>query len=242
MTTRPLSTALKCLDLLDAMAGLSGPARLADIARLTGETRATAYQRVLTLITAGWLERLSDGTFRLTLKACRIANAALGQAGLGERALPILQRLTQESGETSSLVVLQGDRPIIIQRVEAGGVLRADLHVGAEVSFKESASGRIWAAFGPADLVKRLAAAGIAMAAPEELASVRRDRLAIAGGGETLKGILGAAVPILSDSGACIASLSLFGPETRFDTERLVPLLRAAGERLAETLAGWSMS
>ena len=159
MTVRPLTTAVKCFDMLDLVAGLSAPARLADLARLAGESRATTYQRLLTLTIAGWLERLPDDTYRLSLRACRIANAALEQAGFGERALPLLQRLTADTGETSSLVAIDNGRLVIAQRVEARGVLRADLRVGAELSFVDSASGKIWLAYGPDDLAEHLRSA-----------------------------------------------------------------------------------
>lgn len=53
MSTRPLSTVLKCFDLLEVIAGLPGAVRLSELARIVGETRATTYQRLLTLTTAG---------------------------------------------------------------------------------------------------------------------------------------------------------------------------------------------
>lgn len=238
MPVRPLTTAVNCLDLLDLIATAGAPVRLADAARLSGQSRATTYQRLLTLVTAGWLERLSDDRYRLSLTACRIANAALEQAGFGDRALPVLQSLTDMTGETSSLVALENARLIIAQRVEARGVLRADLRVGAELSFDDSASGKIWLAFGADDLGERLQSkAGTTLTVGERRA-IREDGYALGGGGVTLPGIAVIAAPVLDDRGRCLASLSLVGPETRFDADRLrQPLLRAA-ERLRSVFGG----
>lgn len=238
MTARPLSSVLKCFSLLETLAARPEPSRLADLARMTGESRATTYQRLLTLTEARWVERLPNGSYRLSLGVCRLANLALEQAGLGERALPAMQALTEATGETSSLVVLENDRVVIAQRVESRGVLRADLRVGSEVSFLESASGQIWSAFGPPGLVERLRAQGRPVISDARLAEIRRDGYAIAGGGETLQGIAGVGMPILSESGDCLASLSLFGPDTRFEPQTALPAVREAAKRLADILAG----
>jgi len=64
MTVRPLSTAVKCFDLIELIAELARPANLADLARLARESRATTYQRLLTLTTTGWVDRLPDDTYR----------------------------------------------------------------------------------------------------------------------------------------------------------------------------------
>ena len=238
MSARPLSTVLKCFDLLEVVAGLKNAARLAELARLAGESRATTYQRLLTLTMAGWVERLPDGSYRLSMRACRIANLALEQAGFGDRALPVLEGLTDATDETSSLVVLENDKVVIAQRVESRGVLRADLRVGAELSFEESASGQVWSAFGPADLVKRLARNGIKTAPVRVLKEIRSRGVAVGGGGETLRGIAVVAVPVLDQRNECVASLSLVGPETRFDAEKLIPPLQAAADELSVALAG----
>ena len=237
MTVRPLTTAVKCFDMLELIAGLSAPARLADLARLAGESRATTYQRLLTLITAGWLERLPDDTYRLSLRACRIANAAMEQAGFGERALPVLQRLTRDTGETSSLVAIENGRLVIAQRVEARGVLRADLRVGAELSFVDSASGKVWLAYGPDELAQHLRTAhGVSLSARDARA-IRDNGYAVGGGGKTLPGIAVIAAPVLDARGECLASLSLVGLEARFDGKRLARPLRAAVAELTSVFA-----
>ncbi len=238
MTVKPLTTAIKCFDMLELVAGLPRPARLANLARLAGESRATTYQRLFTLTTAGWIERLPDDTYRLSLRACRIGSAAMEQAGLGERALPILQGLTDMTGETSSLVAMEGNRLVIAQRIEARGILRADLRVGAELSFIDSASGKVWLAFGPERKVGQLSGdIGVSLSTREQK-TIRDKGYAVGGGGKTLPGISVIAAPVLDRDGQCLAALSLVGPEARFDEHALArPLLSAAGS-LAQTFTG----
>lgn len=230
MTVRPLSTALKCFDLIDKLAEAPRAARLADIARQIGESRATTYQRLLTLCDAGWVERLQDDTYRLSLKPCRIGYAALGQAGLGDRALPVLEDLTQQTGETSSLVVLDDGALVIAQRVESRGVLRADLRIGTELSVQDSASGKIWLTFGSASSRDRLDGA-----LPDaQRAKIQKQGFALGGGGTTLAGIGAVAVPVFDGGPHCIASLSLVGPETRLDANAVIPHLKRAARELRD--------
>ena len=233
MSARPLSTALKCFELLDIIGAESAPVRLAEMTRAIGESRATTYQRLLTLTAAGWLERLPDGRYRLSLKACSLANASLEQAGFGERARPVLETLTEQTQETSSLVILEGNLPVIAQRVEARGVLRADLRVGAELSFSESASGQVITAFGSRGFVERLRRENIDTASDKVLAKVRKDGYAIGGGGITLAGISVVAAPVLDTDGSCLASVSLVGPKGRLTPKLLIPALKNAAGNLA---------
>ena len=238
MQVRPLSTALKCFEVLEVVADQPQAVSISELGRLIGESRATAYQRLLTLTTAGWLERAPDGRYRLSTRACRIAVAALEQAGFGERAQPILDELAEESGEAVSLVVLENDCIVIARRAESRGILRADLKVGVAVSFKDSSSGAIWLAFGPDDLKSRLTRAGVELPSTAQIKRVRAEGIAIGGGGKTLPGIRAIAVPVLDVRGKCVASLSISTPENRFEPRRYAPAMTNASRRLADVAAG----
>ncbi|MEM9205393.1 MAG: IclR family transcriptional regulator [Pseudomonadota bacterium] len=233
MSVKPLTTAIKCLELLELLAKQPDPMRLADVARLIGQSRATTYQRLFTLVTAGWLEVTETGLYRVSIRPLRIASGALEQAGLGERVVPILSALTKATRETSSLVLLEGDRVVIAQRVEARGVLRADLSIGTELSFKESASGQVWAAFGPPDHIDRVREQGVEMASKGQLEEVRQRGFAVGGGGYTLQGINVVAVPVLDSNERCVASVSLVGPEKRFNPDLVLRDLKEAADKIA---------
>lgn len=238
MSTRPLSSTLKTLKVIDALARSRGSMRLIEIARAVGGTRATVYQRVHTLVAAKWVEQLADGSYRLTLYAAHVGRAALEQANLGERVLPVLQDLMDRTGETSSLAVIEDCSVVLVQRVEARGMLRADLRIGAELSVHESASGRVLTAFASPEVIAQFRQRGIRLASQRTLAQVRKEKFSLAGGGKTLQGIRVAAVPVFDHDGRCIASLSVVGPESRFNLKRVEPAIKAAGARLNAIFAG----
>lgn len=230
---RPLGSALKTLALLDHLGRSTEAVRLAALAREVGEARATIYQRLITLIAAGWVEQTPAGAFRLTLRPARLAKAATEQAGLGARTLPVLEAICAETGEAASLAVLEGDEPCIVQRVEPKGLLRVEMRVGATMSLTESASGRVLLAYTDAATRARLA--------PEmdaaELSAVRAAGHSISSG-RTIEGIRAAAVPVLDGAGACIAALSLVAPVARFAPDGWIGQLRAAAARLRAVMEG----
>lgn len=232
---RPLSTALKTLKVLDAMALFTQGIRMFELAAHLGISRPATYQRLLTLVEAGWVEQDDDGRYRLTLKAVGIGGAALEQANLGERTVPYLKELASEVKETASLAVLQGGQPYIVQRAEEGGLLQARQPVGTGFPLHSSASGRVLYAF--ADPVTAGQIRSMVAEVPDEALSeqVRRDGYAFSDDGT---GVRAVAAPIFDHGRNCIAALSLVGPETRVDAPALVePLLRAAS-RLNAMLAG----
>jgi DNA-binding IclR family transcriptional regulator len=234
MQVRPLSSVLKCFDLLEVVAQQPGSVRISELSQLVGESRPTTYQRLVTLTTAGWLQKLPDGSFRLSTRAYWFAMAASEQAGFGERAQPVLDNLAEKFGEAVSLVLLDDDRMVVAQKAKVQGVLRADLRIGAELSYKDSASGGIWLTFGPDDLINRVAAAKKPMPSASNLRKIRADGVSISGGGKTLPGIVAVAVPVLAPDGSCIASLSITGPQSRVKPERFIPTMRASASQLAE--------
>lgn len=232
MNVQPLSTALKCFDMLEVLTRQSRSVRISELARLLAESRATTYQRLVTLQVSGWVERLPDGSYRLSTLACRVAAAALNQAGFEERAQAVLEKLAGEFGEAASLVMLERDSIIITRRAEALSILRTDLRVGTELDYKDSSSGGIWLAFGPHDLADRLRKLGRKLPSRTRIEAVRAQRVSVGGGGRTLAGISAIAVPVLTESGQCLASLSISSPDSRFKPARYLSGMRNAAKQL----------
>lgn len=236
MNVQPLSSVLKCFELLNALARQPKASRISELGRVVGESRATTYQRLLTLTVAGWVERLPDGSYRLSTRACRVAAMALNQAGLGDRVQPVLDQLAKRTGEAISLVVVEEKRLVIVQRAEAQGVLRTDLQVGAELSFVDSASGSIWLAFADAGLADQLRKDGVKLPSKARIKAARETGVSLGGGGATLAAISAMAVPVFSDAQRLSASLSVTSPESRFKPEQLLPELKAAAQEISRML------
>lgn len=213
---------------LDGLAKSPRGMRLPEIARAMDLSRATAYQRLLTLVEAGWVEQDEQSRYRLSMHVCRLAAAALEQADLGARVMPVLEALVHEVKETASLAALDRGLPCIVSRVDSDSVLRAEQKIGTTMSLEGSASGRILTAFADEATLQRLRDSGEAFASEEILAAARRDGYALSSG-YTQVGVRAIAAPVFDVHGKCTATVSLVMPEMRFDLERVrAPLLKAA--------------
>lgn len=234
---RALTTVLNTLDLLPVVAESARPLRLSEIVQRSGLSRATAYQRLLTLVEAGFLELTSEQTYRLSLYPVRLAQAALAQAGIGPRAEAVMTELMRETGETVSLAVLDGGRPCIVARVETSMLLRADQKIGSHISLSGSASGRVLAAFATA--AEREVLGAEAEDWPEEaiLDRTRADGYAISSG-YSHSGVVGIAAPVFGPDERCAGALSLVIPETRYQLERTLEPLKGAAARLTALFLG----
>jgi IclR family KDG regulon transcriptional repressor len=236
---RPLSSVLKTLAVLDTLGASSSSLRLADVVGAVGGNRGAVYQKLLTLCEAGWVEHGPDGRYRLSLHANRVGQAALAQASLGERADPLLQALVFETHETASLALLDGNEAYIARRVEAAGVLRAELRVGTPLRLATSASGRVLCAYADAPRLQYLRQSGVKLPGDALMVKVRRDGYAVSSGLD-FTGVRAIAAPVLDARDSCVAALSLVAPQARFDETRMRgPLLRAA-RQIHVLLAGAS--
>lgn len=233
---RPLTSALRTLAVLDVLGRSDRPLRLADVAVAVAGSRATTYQKLVTLIEAGWVEQDEDGAYRLSLHAAHMGEAALDQASLGERASVVMRELVQEVRETASLAVVSGINVQIVKRVEAEVVVRAQVRVGSLLSLHNSSSGRAMTAFAPADEIAKLTAKGAVLASVAILDSVRRNGYAVSTGKDT-PGVRSVAAPIFDRKGRCIAALSVVAPAIRFDANRYARPVTKAAERMSGMMA-----
>jgi len=217
--TRALSSVVRALATLDMVGEAVQPVRISDLARQLGTSRARIHQQFATLAEAGWMERLPDGSYCLTLRPVRLAQAALRQAGISKRLTPWLETLSARTHEAVSLAILDGDAACIVQRIEPERPLSANYRLGSRLPLDTSASGRVLAAFVGENELARLNARGIKLPAPAELESVRSSQFAVATDPDG-DGVAAVAVPIMVASSTLLHAVSVAGPASRFDLER----------------------
>jgi DNA-binding IclR family transcriptional regulator len=223
---RLLGSAMKCLALLDALSAESGPAGVSELARRTGSARGTVYQRLQTLVAAGWVEPVGEGKYRLTLRALVVGSAVLEQADLGSRILPTLTALAGRTGETSSLAVLDRDSAMIIQRVASDRALKADIKAGTRMPLETSASGRVLVAFCPDEAVEGARLAGAHLPSQAIIDEARGAGFA-SQHDEYMPGMSSIAVPIRSTKLGVIA-LAITAPSARYDQAAALAALEGA--------------
>jgi DNA-binding IclR family transcriptional regulator len=238
MTSEPSGSALlsstqKSLALLETMADAGRAVGVSELAQLVGSSRGTVHKRLATLVASGWVEQNADGRYALSLLAARVGNAALAQAGLGQRIHEVLRWTVRETGETASVATLHRDSALIVQRAESDQVLHADIRVGTQIPLDVGASSLVLLAFAlSAQQREELRARGVVMAGEERVAAVAQAGVAYTID-EFVEGISAVAIPLRDDLRFTTMALTVAGPRSRFEPDHAERVLRVARERIA---------
>lgn len=218
--------ALAVLEIL----GKLGTAGVTDIATELGVHKSTASRLIAVLESRGFVEQLSDrGKYRLGFAIVRLAGSTSAQMDLAKESQTICERLSQQSGETANLAVLDGGR--IINIVEAHGPAEITLRswVGQSCPAHATSSGKaLLADLSAADVRGRLGepiptftanTISDADVLAAQLAEIRESGWATVQ--EELEiGLNAVAAPVRDHTGRVIAALSVSGPAYRLDPER----------------------
>ncbi|MGE5619408.1 MAG: IclR family transcriptional regulator [Sphingomonadaceae bacterium] len=240
----------RTLDILEALAAM-GEAGIAQLSNRVGLHASTVHRLLATLIARGYVRQNPEsGRYLLGLKPLDVARAVRAHLDLRMEALPILQDLMKQSGETANLAVLDDHQIVYLEQVSSPGwMLRMFVQVGARAPLHSTASGKVLlAALPPQELDELLRSypltpyasrtivdASILM---DELQEVRRQGYAT-DYGEQEEGVSCIAAPVRDHNGRVVAAISISGPWIRITPERvrsLVPLVKEACARLSAAL------
>src|SRR5487761_591221 len=191
-----LSSTQKTLSLVETMAAAGHALGVSELARMVGASRGTVHKQLTTLVASGWVEQYADGRYGLSLLVARIGNAALRQAGLGEKIQRILEGVVAETGECATVAALHQRSALIIQRAESDQVLSANIRVGTVIPLTTGASALVLLAFSttPAERAEwRLV--GIELAGEERIKAVHAAGSAVTDD-EFLAGVRAVSIPL----------------------------------------------
>lgn len=213
----PAGALERAVDLLDRLGDNGSELTVAELAADAGMPTSTAYRLLAELEQYGLVQRSSDRTVALGTRLVvlgRSAEAALAQR-LVEPASPVMQRLSERTGETVLLTTSCGSEGIVLHVVEGlrhsvrlsyALLRRAPMHRGA--------SGKVIAAYlddgERARLLRAVARPGL----EDELRRIRDDGFVVTRG-ELDDGAAAVAAPVFDRRQRLLAGLSVAGPEVR---------------------------
>jgi DNA-binding IclR family transcriptional regulator len=165
--------------------------------------------------------------------ALRFARSGIGREDLVELAQPSLRRLAEESGETANLFLPRPAGTEAIAQVDGRHLLGATNWIGHELGLHCTAAGKVFLAFGVAELpdgeLERLTATTII-----DRERLRRELEAIRDQGyativdELEPGLSAVAAPVRDRGGTVVAALTASGASLRLAPQRLRLLGRVA--------------
>ncbi|MEE1656557.1 IclR family transcriptional regulator [Microvirga sp. CF3062] len=218
---------------------------LSDVAKLTGITRAAARRYLLTLTKLNYAE--FDGRyFSLTPRILRLGYAYLSSASLSAQVQPFLERISEETGESSSAAILDGDDIVYIARSATRRIMSIGLGVGSRLPAHCTALGRAILAHQPDDVIDAyLQRVRLEARTPKTItdkAAFRAVLEATRAQGYALVseeleyGLRSIAVPVVHRNGKVTIALNLSAQAGRVSAEdmegRFLPLLRSSSETL----------
>lgn len=140
--TEFVQTLARGLEVISAFSRDDAEMTLTDVAKKVGLTRAASRRFLLTLTELGYMQ--TDGKrFRLTPKVLGLGQAYLSSSNLWEVAEPILENVSRQLKESSSLSVLDGTDVVYVGRVPTERIMSISLGVGARLPAHCTSMGRV---------------------------------------------------------------------------------------------------
>ncbi len=224
-----------------------------ELARELGIAKSMVARLLEALEAHGFVEQDRETRrYALGLSLIRLGLVAQRTAGdLHSVAVPILESLTRETGETSMLCVPREIHSVCIEQIPAPHQgLRLSIERGTISPLHAGASNKALLAFLPAERIEQVIAAGLTAFTPEtttdpdrlrgQLAEIRRLGW-YASAGELTPDVGAVAAPVFDPRGRVVGALSLGGAATRYTPAYVAALaekVRTAAAGLTRRLAG----
>jgi len=133
----------RAFEILEFLRQHKRPLNPNEIATGLGGPRSSIYELVNLMLINGILEKDVGGQVFLGRKLYFLGNAYADRFDLGHEAEKMLDRLAQETRETSQLCMLDGNKYTVAQMVEGARPFRISSDVGEPVPIPWTASGRL---------------------------------------------------------------------------------------------------
>ncbi|MFC7397492.1 IclR family transcriptional regulator [Chelatococcus sp. GCM10030263] len=134
----------RAIALMEALLRQRAPTRIGELARLINAPRSTAYEIVKRLVEADILDVVSDDGRVYFGRAMHLFGRAYADANpFYRRAREVLERLAAETGATTQLCALRGNKYVVVDSRDGPALFRITVDIGAEVPIPWTASGRL---------------------------------------------------------------------------------------------------
>ena len=236
----------RMMNLLDALAQHPAPVNLKQLAIETTLHPSTAHRILGVMVDSKLVDRIEPGTYRLGIRLLELGNLVKSRISVRQEALPYMQSLHQELGETINLSVRHDDEVVYIERTaEGNSMMRVVQIIGARAPLHITAVGKIFLAQdGDGSCSEYAKRTGLprytdntltsSESLSREIEAIRAQRYAF-DNEEAEKGVSCIGAGIFNDEGRLVAGLSVSAPSDRLRKDWAQQLLQTA-ERISRAL------
>ena len=240
------------LDVLRAFGPNRPTMTLSEVAAATELARPTARRMLLTLKELGYV-RITQGGFALTPHVLELGMAYIGSIGIWDIARPHMERLVEQTHESSSIAQLDGSDIVYVARVAVPKIITIAVTIGTRFPALQTSLGKVLLAELLPDELERVLAqpsrSGIAPLWRPGAAERDRTLCEVRTRGWALSdehlayGIRSIAAPLRDGTNRVIAALnvSVHAAETSIETltGRYLPLLLLTAAAISSDWARW---
>jgi IclR family pca regulon transcriptional regulator len=225
---------------------------ISELARAVDLSRSTTHRYVSTLTVLGYLQQdAASRKYRLGPRVVDLGFSALNSMELREISAPHLQQLSDETGHTVNMAILDGVDIVYIERVrssrEGQRAIDLNLHIGSRLPAYCTSMGKVLLAYlPPEEQEARLDEIQFSQRGPNtltakaalaaELARVREAGLAV-NNEELAYGLRSIAAPVRAQSGEVVAAINLAVHRSMVSMEDLLAHLGPALRRAADEIS-----
>jgi DNA-binding IclR family transcriptional regulator len=205
---------------------------LQEIGQRIGLSKATTYRLVNCLHDLGYLVRLEDNRYCLSLKLTRLSGMVRSTIGIREIARPIMLDLVQKTGETITLNTLANGQRLCIEVFDTPAPLMSIVRAGEQMPLLHGATGKVLLAYLSSSELDRIFRETPASKRPnravleKQLARYREQGYAMTSS-ERVAGVTAISVPLHDIKGQVRYCISVTGPAIRVDlrTDAFIALM-----------------
>jgi len=236
----------RMMNLLGALSSHSTPANLKQLASETRLHPSTAHRILSVMVENRLVDRIEPGTYRLGIRLLELGSLVKSRISVRQEALPHMQHLHQDLGETVNLSVRHDDEVVYIERTSGNSsMMRVVQIIGARAPLHITAVGKIFlASDGPDQCDAYAKRTGLpkftdnTLTDPDNLARdldrIRRQGYAF-DNEEAEKGVSCIGAGIYNDEGRLVAGLSVSAPSDRLD-KNWASSVRETAERISRAM------
>jgi IclR family transcriptional regulator, KDG regulon repressor len=226
---------------------------LAELSKSVGLHNSTTFHLVQTMVVLGYIRQVRENKrYRIGRPLFALAASALDEIEMVSLATPILEALSQETGECGHFAIRVGNAAVVVARTSGPGAFQLADRVGVTRPLHCTALGKVlMAALSPEQFQHLVARVALTPHTPKsitdaealrrELEDVRQTGYAL-DDGEFDPEVRCVAVPVREFTGSVVGALGISGPIWRLSVQTLQArsgiVQAAAGKLSAEFGAG----
>jgi len=250
-THHPAPAVARAIAIMELLAESRRGSSISELSHKLSLPKSSVHLIVKTLEGHGYLQKSPQtGHYRLGLKLVSLSKKALNNLSLREEARPFMQTLVKKTGLTAHLGVLEGSEAVIVEKVEAPGLIKLATWVGRRLDAHCTGVGKALLAYLPEEefdtLIKARALTRHNQKTIVSIGKLKRELLQVRTQGYALDdeedeiGLRCIGSAILDREGRAIAAVSVAGTTAQITAER-IPSLVALVKGTALSISHWEL-